>query len=45
MDLITSELHILLLAKGHVARDTPHFDPSPVLKWFNPCGSATWLIT
>lgn len=45
MNLITPELRILLLANGHTARDNPHFDPWPVLKWFNPCGSATWLIT
>ena len=45
MDLITPEWRILLLANGHTARDTPHFDPQPLLKWFNPCGAATWLIT
>lgn len=45
MDLITPEQRILLLANGRTARDNPHFDPWPVLKWFNPCGTATWLIT
>ena len=45
MDLITAERRILLLANGHNARDNPHFAPWPVLKWFNPCGAATWLIT
>lgn len=45
MDLITPELRILLLANGHTARDNSHLDPWPVLKWFNPCGAATWLIT
>ncbi|WP_418120015.1 DUF2958 domain-containing protein [Variovorax sp. 350MFTsu5.1] len=45
MDLITPELRIQLLANGHAARDNPHLDPWPVLKWFNPCGAATWLIT
>jgi hypothetical protein len=45
LHLITPELRILLLANGHTARENPHFDPRPVLKWFNPCGTATWLIT
>ncbi|GAC1355348.1 MAG: hypothetical protein NVSMB34_08490 [Variovorax sp.] len=44
MDLITPELRIRLLANGHTARHNPHFDPWPVVKWFNPCGEATWLI-
>jgi hypothetical protein len=26
------------------AADSPH-DPAPVLKLFNPCGAATWLLT
>ena len=45
MDLITAELRECLLANGRAARDNPDFDPMPVLKWFNPCGAATWLIT
>lgn len=45
MDLITPELRECLLANGRAARDNPDFDPFPVLKWFNPCGAATWLIT
>lgn len=45
MDLITPELRVQLLANGHVARDNTRFDPWPVVKWFNPCGAATWLIT
>lgn len=45
MDLITPEQRILLLANGRTARDNPHFDPWPLLKWFNPCGAATWLIS
>ncbi|WP_440532370.1 DUF2958 domain-containing protein [Variovorax sp. YR566] len=45
MELITPELRRLLLANGEASRDNPRFDPPPVVKWFNPCGAATWLIT
>ena len=45
MDLITPELRVQLLANGHAARENPHLDPWPVVKWFNPCGAATWLIS
>lgn len=45
MNLITPELRQQLLANGEAARDNPHFDPHPVVKWFSPCGAATWLIT
>ncbi|GER21438.1 MULTISPECIES: DUF2958 domain-containing protein [Variovorax] len=45
MELITPELRELLLANGEASRDNRHFDPFPVIKWFNPCGAATWLIT
>jgi hypothetical protein len=45
MELITPELRQLLLANGQASRDNPHFDPHPVVKWFNPCGAATWLIS
>lgn len=45
MDLITPELRQQLLANGEASRDNPHFDPHPVVKWFSPCGAATWLIT
>lgn len=45
MDLITPDLRIQLLTNGNAARENPDFDPWPVLKWFNPCGAATWLIT
>lgn len=45
MDLITPELHEVLLANGRAAYDNPRLDPFPVVKWFNPCGAATWLIT
>lgn len=45
MDLITPELRERLLANGRAARGNPQADPFPVVKWFNPCGIATWLIT
>ncbi len=41
MQLIPPDLRARLLRNG-VARDA---DPVPVLKLFNPCGAATWLIT
>ena len=41
MKLITVPLHRRLLANG--AR--PGADHVPVLKLFDPCGSATWLFT
>ena len=41
MKLITAPLHRRLLANG--AR--PGADHVPVLKFFDPCGSATWLFT
>ena len=45
MELITPELRQRLLVNGEASRDNPHFDPHPVVKWFNLCGAATWLIT
>lgn len=45
MELITAELREILLANGLAARNHPHFDPLPVVKWFNPFGAETWLIT
>lgn len=45
VDLITPELRQQLLANGEASRDNPRFDPHPLVKWFNPCGAAAWLIT
>lgn len=45
MDLITPDLRAQLLANARAAHENPQFDPLPALKWFNPCGAATWLIT
>lgn len=41
MKIITSEINRQLLANG--ARRGS--DAAPVLKLFNPCGAATWLIS
>ena len=44
MDLITPDLRQQLLANARSSREKVHFDPHPAVKWFNPCGAATWLI-
>lgn len=48
MKLVTKEIRRKLLANGEKgrrhARDEDH-DPVPVVKFFNPCGVGTWLIT
>ena len=41
MQLITAEIRKILLANG-AQRDGDHV---PVVKFFNPTGAATWLIT
>ncbi|WP_068087284.1 DUF2958 domain-containing protein [Novosphingobium rosa] len=50
MILLPDTMRVALLANGtrHIAaqRDgLPDPDPVPLLKLFNPCGSATWLAT
>lgn len=50
MDLLTPELRERLIANGTargdaVRRGWPEPDPAPVVKFFNPCGAATWLLT
>src|SRR5687768_5876841 len=40
--LITPEQRERLKANGSTARETDHV---PVVKLFDPCGAATWLIT
>jgi hypothetical protein len=42
MLLVPSDIRARLLANGAVPTETDHV---PVLKLFNPCGSATWLFT
>jgi hypothetical protein len=44
MDLLTKNLRQALLANGE-HRDGIDRDPVPVVKFFNPCGAATWLAT
>lgn len=46
MKLLTTELRRSLLANraAHAVDDRGH-DPVPVVKFFNPCGAATWLAT
>jgi hypothetical protein len=45
MNLLTSELRECLLLNGirHLKGTAEDF--MPVVKFFNPCGAATWLIT
>ena len=49
MDLYTPEQFERLLENGRKSRKANAkgalFDPEPVVKWFAPFGSATWLIT
>lgn len=42
MILIPDDIRQRLLANGSAERETDHV---PVVKLFNPCGAATWLIT
>ena len=50
MDLLTPELRAKLIANaaGHtqaIQHGLPEPDPVPVVKFFNPCGAATWLFS
>lgn len=46
MILLTPELHAALRANdAAAAAGLEDYDPVPVLKLFNPCGAATWLVT
>lgn len=42
MDLMPDDLRTRLLANGAVGEETDHL---PVVKYFDPCGPATWIIT
>jgi hypothetical protein len=42
MILITDDIRARLLANGGLEEETDHV---PVVKFFNPCGAATWIIT
>ena len=42
MILIPDDIRARLLANGAAETETDHY---PVVKLFNPCGAATWIIT
>jgi hypothetical protein len=42
MDLMPDDIRARLLANGAVPQETNHL---PVVKYFDPCGAATWIIT
>ena len=42
MILISDDIRVRLLANGAVEEGADHL---PVVKLFNPCGAATWIIT
>lgn len=44
MELLTQRLRVRLRANADRTDGIDH-DPVPVVKFFNPCGSATWLAT
>lgn len=45
MKLITQEIRECLLINGTLTARGDEHDFMPVVKFFNPCGAATWLIT
>lgn len=46
MELLTPAIRAALIANGEVgATSEGRHDPAPVVKFFNPVGAATWLIT
>lgn len=50
MDLLTPALRAKLIANGvahtqAMRQGLPEPDPAPVVKFFNPCGAATWLFS
>jgi hypothetical protein len=42
MDLMPEDIRARLLANGAMPEETDHL---PVVKYFDPCGAATWIIT
>lgn len=42
MNLMPDDIRARLLANGAVPQETDHL---PVVKYFDPCGAATWIIT
>jgi hypothetical protein len=46
MDLLTPAIRAALIANGEAASvGKAGLDPVPIVKWFNPVGAATWLVT
>jgi len=45
MKLLTKAQHDKMLKNGNRSIDEDNFDPRPVVKFFTPDGSATWLLT
>lgn len=45
MILLSDELRARLRAQARVSAETLGFDPCPLAKFFNPIGTATWLVT
>ena len=45
MKLLTKAQHDKMLKNGIRSIDEENFDPRPVVKFFTPDGSATWLLT
>ena len=42
MELMPDDIRARLLANGATPEETDHL---PVVKYFDPCGAATWIIT
>ena len=45
MKLITKEIEALFEAHPFGSQDELGFDAKVLVKYFNPCGAGTWLIT
>jgi len=45
MKLLTKAQHEKMLKNGIRQTEDENFDPQPVVKFFTPDGSATWLLT
>ena len=45
MQLITQEIDAQLRANALKTQEDPGHDPMPVVKFFNPMGAGTWIIT
>lgn len=45
MMLLSDELRAKLRAQARASVEIPGHDPCPIVKFFNPLGAATWLVT